>query len=169
MTPFPPSAGVWRRARRGGALALILAAAMTAAACSSNPKPTIHDAAFVRKANTLCRRELPPLRATKSSSDIFATKPNNRAATAKRVEQVADGLDRVQTLLAAIPVRSADQGEVASWLEEWANYTAVGRQYAAAVRTGRDSTVASVAKLGNGPVTRIGTFARANGIDDCVL
>src|SRR5436853_4955808 len=150
-------------------IALIAAVVITGAGCTSKPKATIHDAAFVRQANALCARELPPLRATKSSSDIFGTRPNNRTATATRIEQVAAGLDRVENLLAAIRVRAADQGEVASWLEEWANYTAVGRQYAAAVRTGRDSTIASVAKLSNGPVTRIGKFARANGIDDCVL
>lgn len=143
-------------------------AALTA--CSSRPKATIHDAAFVRQANALCHKQLPALRAKKDASDIFGVTPkNNRAATAAKVEQAADGLDHLASQLAAIPVRRQDQTEVASWLEEWANYTGVGRQYAQAIRTQRDSTVASIAANANAPVHNIAHFARANHIDDCVL
>jgi hypothetical protein len=139
-------------------------------ACSSRPKATIHDAAFARQANSICAKQLPSLRAKKDQSDIFgATPKNNRAATAAKIDKAADGLDRVAAQLAALPVRSEDQTAVAAWLEEWANYTGVGRQYAQAVRTARDSTISSIAAEANGPVHNIAHFARANHIDDCVL
>lgn len=139
-------------------------------ACSSRPKATIHDAAFVRQANAVCRKQLPGLRAQKDKSDIFGSTPkNNRAATADKIEKAADGLDAVAAQLAALPVREQDQPAVATWLEEWANYTGVGRKYAQAVRTARDSTISSVAAEANGPVHNVARFARANHIDDCVL
>jgi hypothetical protein len=139
-------------------------------ACSSRPSPTIHDAAFVRRANTLCKAQLPALRAQKEPSDIFGSTPkNNRSATAEQVERAADGLDHVADQLGALPLRAADQSEVAGWLEEWANYTGIGRRYAAALRTERDSVITSIARDAEAPVHRIARFAHANRIDDCVL
>lgn len=144
---------------------------VAAPACSSSPKPTIHDAAFVRQANALCGRELPPLRAERKETDLFGSTPkNDREVTAKKIESVADKLDKVSEELGALPVKtSEDQAEVAAWLEEWANFTGIGRQYAAAVRTEKASVYTSIAASGNGPVGRIATFAHANKIDRCVL
>ena len=155
--------GRWFAAFVGVALAL--------AACDSRPSPTIHDPAFVRAANQLCADRLPKLRAEKKTTDIFGTTDkNDRAKTADRIEQAADGLDRVSEELGTIPVKSVrDQGAVAAWLEEWANYTGIGRQYAAAVRTQRASVYTSIATTAEASVHRIAKFARANRIDSCVL
>ena len=144
---------------------------MALAACTSRPSRTIDDAAFVRQANELCGRELPALRADKKEIDSFGSTPeNDREATAKRVETVAEGLDKLAEGLGALPVKSLDdQAEVAAWLEEWANYTGIGRQYAEAVRTEKASVYTKIAAEGNGPVGRIAKFARANRIDRCVL
>ena len=155
----------------------LLAAAIAGSArgaapgCASRPSPTIHDAAFVRQANALCGKELPPLRAEKKHTDMFGSTPkDDRERTATRVEEVSDGLDKVAEHLGALPVKSIDdQAEVAAWLEEWANFTAVGRQYAAAVRTQKASVYTKIANDGNAPVGQIAKFARANRIDKCVL
>ena len=83
---------------------------------------------------------------------------------------MADALDSLSEQIGALSVKSQhDQGEVAAWLEEWANYTGIGRQYAAAVRTQRDSVYTSIATSANASVHRIADFARANRIDSCVL
>jgi len=152
-------------------VALTAAAALLGtAACDSRPSPTIHDAAFIREATALCARELPALRAKRKDTDLFGGTPKtDRNDIATQVEHVADQLDRVSGELGALAVKPDDQGEVAAWLEEWANYTGIGRQYAAAVRTEKASVYTSIAAQGNGPVGRIARFARANRIDDCVL
>ncbi len=143
----------------------------TLSACDSRPSRTIDDAAFVGQANELCARELPALRAERKETDSFGDTPeDDREVTATKIEKVADGLDAVSEQLGALPVKSIDdQAEVAAWLEEWANFTGVGRQYATAVRTEKASVYTSIAADGNGPVRRIARFARANRIDECVL
>jgi hypothetical protein len=159
-----------RRAGRIGLVALAAIAVAVPTACNRRPSPTINDPAFVRQANALCARELPKLRPERKESNIFGPTPKtDREATALRVEHVADELDRIADELGALPVRAQDQGEVAGWLEEWANFTGIGRQYAAAIRTRKASVYTSIAAEGNGPVQRIGHFARANKIDSCVL
>lgn len=155
---------------RAAAALATAAAIFVLPACDRRPSPTIHDAAFIHDANALCGRELPSLRAQKHESDIMGkTDKNDRAKTAEQVEKVADGLDDVAAKLGNLPVRPADQAEVAGWLEEWANFTGVGRQYATAIRTERASVYTSIAAEGNGPVQRIARFARANRMDKCLL
>lgn len=151
--------------------AFVAFVALTGAACNDRPPATIDDETFVRQANSLCKKELPKLRAARREIDSFGTTdPKDREKTAARVEEVADELDRISAELGALPVRRVeDQAEVAAWLEEWANFTGVGRQYAAAVRTERASVYSSIAADGNGPVRRIARFARGNRMDDCVL
>ena len=158
-------------ARRGALGLVAFAMFATLVACDSRPSPTIHDDAFVRAANQLCVKQLPALRAERKQTDIFGSTPkNDREQTARKVEEVADGLDHLAEQIGNLPVKdSSDQADVAAWLEEWANYTGIGRQYAAAVRTQRASVYTSIAATSNGPVHRIAAFARANRIDSCVL
>jgi hypothetical protein len=160
------------RARRLALFLPVVLAGLTGAACdNSRPPETIDDDAFVRQANALCKRELPALRAERRESNFFGTiDEEDRTKTADRIEEVADELDRVAAELGALPVRRLeDQAEVAGWLEEWANFTGIGRQYAAAVRTERASVYTSIGAEGNGVVRRIARFARGNRIDECVL
>ena len=152
-------------------VALATLAALAAGCGGDDRGPrTISDTDFVRAANATCERVLPPLRAERKETDSFGRTPkNDRNDTADRIEEVADGLDELAATLGALPVAPGDQFEVASWLEEWANYTGIGRQYAAAVRTAEASVYSSIATEGNASVQRIARFARANRIDDCVL
>ena len=125
----------------------------------------------MRTANAACAEDLPALRAERKESDLFGRTPDNdRENTAKRIEAVADGLDDLAVRLGALPVAAVDdQAEIAGWLEEWANYTGIGRQYAAAVRTEKADVYSEIAREGNASVRRIAAFARANRIDKCVL
>jgi hypothetical protein len=151
-------------------IAGLLAASVLGGACASRPDATIHDAAYVRRANALCKDQLPDLRAKKEKTDVFGrTSKTDRADTAAKVEKAADGLDKLAEELGALPLRSQDQPEVAAWLEEWANYTGTGRRYAAALRTERDSVITSIAREAEPSVHNIAHFARANKIDECVL
>ncbi|MBA3652783.1 MAG: hypothetical protein H0W70_01165 [Actinobacteria bacterium] len=153
---------------RAAASCLLLALPLVA--CDRRPSPTIGDKAFVARANALCGRQLPALRAERRQSDVMGNTPkNDRGVTAAKIEKVADGLDHVADQLGNLPVRRQDQGGVAAWLEEWANFTGIGRRYAAAVRTERAAVYSSIAATGNGPVRRIARFARANRMDNCVL
>jgi hypothetical protein len=152
-------------------VALLVALAALGAACGDDRGArTISDTEFVRAANAACERALPPLRAERKETDSFGRTPkSDRRDTASRIEEVADGLDDLAATLGALPAAPGDQFEVASWLEEWANYTGIGRQYAAAVRTAEASVYSSIADEGNASVQRIARFARANRIDKCVL
>jgi hypothetical protein len=150
--------------------ALTFGSALLVSACNGRPAATIADVGFEKQANQLCAEALPKLRAERRKSDLFGTtSKDDRTKTASRVEEVTDGLDALADRLGNLPVRNEDQAEVAAWLEEWANYTAIGRQYAAAVRTERASVYTSIATQGNDSVRRIARFARANHIDSCVL
>ena len=152
-----------------GTVGLVLV--LGAAACGTDRGPrTITDTGFVDAANALCQRELPALRAERRESDFFGrTDKSDRADVADRVEQVADRLDDVAGKLGGLPLAAADQGEVSAWLEEWANYTGIGRKYAEAVRSEKASVYSDIATEGNASVRRIADFARANRIDRCVL
>ena len=151
--------------------AMVAAVAVLLGACAEDRgSRTINDEGWVDAANAACKDALPSLRAERRESDMFGrTDKADRAKTADRIEDVADGLDELAADLGALELAPADQGEVAAWLEEWANYTGIGRQYAAAVRTEPADVYSSIASEGNESVQRIARFARANRIDQCVL
>lgn len=152
-------------------VSILLAVAVLGACGGDDPPATIDDPAFVRQANTLCKRELPDLRAERRESNVFGTTDEkDRDKTADRIEEVADGLDDLAAELGALPVQSVeDQAEVAGWLEEWANFTGIGRQYATAIRTERPSVYTKIEAESREVVRRIARFARGNDIDECVL
>ena len=151
-----------------GPIRSILAiAALTAAlgGCGSEPTaPRISDAEFVRRAEALCARRLPPLRA--DVSDDEAREPTEVAPT---VEDRADALEGLVEELDRIPVAEADSAEVAGWLRDWNTYVEVGRRYAAALRQGDPAEYSAVADEGLGPQARLSSFARANGFESCAL
>lgn len=130
---------------------------------SRRPEATIDDAAFVRRANAVCARQIPALRA-----------PERRATstTTLRVEtlySVADGIDRVAGDLRTVPVEPDDAARVDAWLDDWTRYTEVGRRYAAAVERGDTGAFSKIDDEAVVLARRMGRFARGNRIDDCVL
>ncbi|MGH9180523.1 MAG: hypothetical protein ACRDY5_02245, partial [Acidimicrobiales bacterium] len=86
---------------------------------------------------------------------------------APRIERAADGLDGLVTRLDALPVTPADQAEVDRWLTDWRAYISVGREYAAALRSGEESTGAEVGAETGRIGSRIFGFARSNSMPSC--
>ena len=133
------------------------------ARASRRPPPTIDDATFVRRANGTCRREVRALRAPPRRT------PGTTVVQARTLRSVADGLDRVSADLRRLPVEPDDEAQVRAWLDDWDRYTAVGRRYAEAVERNDPEAYSKVDDEAVVLVQRIGRFARANHIDDCVL
>ena len=135
------------------------------AACGGSPTaPQIADQVFVERAERLCARELPPLRA--DIADDEAREPGEVAPT---VEARADSLTEMVAGLRDLPVAGDDRAEVGDWLDDWDAYVSVGRRYAAALRDGDPDRYSAVAEQGLAPQERISAFARANGFESCAL
>ena len=139
----------------------------TAYLTTRRPARTMTDATFERRADALCARTLPNLRAvrTKSGSDA---PPQSLSALATKVDKVSDDLATFVVQLRAIPVLPKNTTLVTAWLHQWDVYIATGHRYADAVRTGNDKRYSAVAKEGVAPVRAIAKFARGNHIDNCV-
>ena len=146
------------------ALAAAIAVSFLGGCASTPDAPRISDQAFVDRAEGLCARELPPLRA--DLADDETRQPDEVAPT---VEARADSLDAMVAALRELPVAAADRAEVNDWLEDWDAYVAVGRRYAAALRDGDPDRYSAVADAGMEPQVRISAFARVNGFDSCAL
>lgn len=151
-----------------------MAAAVTAAVIAlltvwlrPDPRPpaTIADRDFVRGANALCRQQLPRLRADPLQNRREET---NEAATADRVERAAAGLEELVDDIEALPVDRSDRSEVDGWLAGWRAYIADGRAYAEAVRSRDAESFSARAEASRVSLQRVGRFARANRIDDCI-
>lgn len=130
---------------------------------SRRPEATIDDAEFVRRANAICARDVPSLRAPeRRATSTTALRPQT-------LRSVADGIDRVAGQLRTVPVEADDAARVDAWLDDWERYTAVGRRYADAVERDDPDEYSKVDDEAVVLASRIGRFARGNRIDDCVL
>jgi hypothetical protein len=144
--------------------ALFVAALFAAGACASDtPETTIDDPEFVRRANALCARSVPDLRAP----DRQAT--STSVVTAERLDEVADGLAEVAADLRRVPVTDAAADEVDAWLDDWERFVEVGHRYAEAVEADDPERYSRIDDEAVELARRMGRFARGNGIDDCVL
>ena len=130
---------------------------------SRRPPATIDDAAFVRRANEICARDVPALRAPERRS---TSTTELKVAT---LRSVADGIDRVAKQLRSVPVEPDDAAAVDAWLDDWGRYTEVGRRYADAVEHDDPEAFSTIDDEAVVLAGRMGRFARGNRIDDCVL
>ena len=130
---------------------------------SRRPEATIDDSAFVRRANAICARQIPALRAPERRA------PSTTALRVETLYSVADGIDRVADELRTVPVEPDDAPRVDAWLDDWGRYTQVGRRYADAVKRGSPREFSAIDDEAVVLARRMGRFARGNRIDDCVL
>ena len=130
------------------------------------PPRSVGDVSFTQKAEALCAKALPPLRAARPES-----REDTGTATefARRIDRAADGLEDVARDLRAIPVAPADAAEVDRWLDDWDDYVAVGRRYADRIRAEQGSATEEIGDEGARISTSIFVFARSNGMPSCAL
>jgi hypothetical protein len=133
-------------------------------ACSIDGEvATIDDPAFVRQANAVCVRSVPGLRAPERRAT------STTQVTGRQLDRVADGLERVATQLRTVPVTDGAASEVDAWLDDWDEFVEVGRRYADAVATDDQERYTEIDDEAVDLAQQIGKFAKANGIDDCIL
>lgn len=133
------------------------------------PPRTVFDAAFIAQANSTCRETLEPLKAERPRPGTPEGRdPGTPKQVAAQVERVADRLAALADDLRDVPVASADQADVQTWLAEWDAYVDLGHRYATKLRAGggdTDDVVRNAAASGR----RANQFARANKLDDCTF
>lgn len=132
------------------------------------PPRSVADTAFTAKAEAACARALPELRRGRPESREDTGTDN---AFARRIDDAADGLEKVAAELRTIPVAPTgdDGAEVDGWLDAWDAYVAVGRGYADRVRAG-EGQAAEETRAEAAPLERqIYLFAKSNGMPSCVL
>jgi hypothetical protein len=151
--------------RGSWAAAAALAVSAALAACSSNARPaaTIGDTAFVKRANAICKETVPGLRAPDRKTT------STTALQAATLDKTADSIAAVAARLRTVPVRSDDAARVRGWLADWDRFVVVGHRYAAAVKADDPEHYTRIDDEAIKLAERIGTFARGNHIDDCVL
>lgn len=124
----------------------------------------IGDAQFIRAAETVCKE---------AGAKINDRKPPGADASleerAASVERVAGHLTDMARKLRALSVDGADAASVDRWLDELDAFNAVGRRYAAAIRSGDERRAERVGNEGDAPSGTFNATARANDIDNCVL
>ena len=154
----------WQKWAIAVVLAAIAMGAFVAWSVSQSRRPaaTIDDDAFVRRANEICARDIPALRAPERRSSTTALRPQT-------LRSVAGGIDRVAARLRDVPVEGDDAARVDAWLDDWDRYTEVGRRYADAVERDDPETYSAIDDEAVVIARRMGRFARGNHIDDCVL
>lgn len=145
-------------------VALALLAALGACGGGNErPAATISDPAFVRAANAVCRKSVPQLRAPdRKATSTTELRP-------KTIDATADGVAAVAEKLRALPVQADDRARVDAWLDDWAEFAAVGHRYANAVAADDPAEYTRIDDKAVGLSRQIATFARGNRIDDCVL
>jgi hypothetical protein len=147
------------------AAVIVATAAVIGTACGGNERPaaTISDPTFVRQANAICKRTVPGLRA----ADRKAT--STTALQGSTLDKTADAIAGVARQLRALPVQADDRARVRAWLANWDRFVVVGHRYAAAVKADDPDRYTRIDDEAIKLAERIGTFARGNRIDDCVL
>jgi hypothetical protein len=153
------------------ALAVVAALAATLAGESLRPPSpgprVLTDSNFVKLANNECARTMPDLRPPDGGPMGSAVSPTK---VADQADQAATGLDALANRLAALPAAAVDQPHIASWLDGWHQYAAVGRQYADYLRQhGASGQAPAVLNTGATLAKTSDNFARANGLDGCLF
>lgn len=124
----------------------------------------IGDTRFIRAAEAVC---------ADASAKINDRKPPGADASleerAASVERVAGHLSDMARRLRALPVSAEDAAAVGRWLDELDTFNAVGRRFAAAIRSGDERRAEQVGNEGDAPNGAFNATARANDIDHCVL
>lgn len=160
--------GLWRRRRPIQAL-IAIAAAFTALVLWQNrdvrPARTMRDAKFERAAKAVCAEKIPPLRAVRREE---RTDDDLEEETAAAVDRAASELEAVVADLRAFDVRPENAARVDAWLDEFDDYIAAGRHYAAAIREGDPAVYSEVDDEAVAPLRAISRFARANHLDACI-
>ncbi|MDQ1403927.1 MAG: hypothetical protein QOG03_2243 [Actinomycetota bacterium] len=167
--PPPPKARRWFSITIAvAAIVGVIITALVMRSVGQRPPRTIHDAAFERQADALCKTRLTDLRPARSDPE---GPPSSVAPVVMggRIDKTADEIAATAAALRALPVNESDHRLVEAWLADWDEYAAVGHRYADAVRGGDPRTYTKVEAQGHDPVHRIGRFARGNHIDHCVL
>jgi hypothetical protein len=145
-------------------LAMVCVALGALAACSGGSDPaTIDDPTFVRRANAVCARDVPGLRAPERRATSTTT------VTGAQLDRVADGLQRVAARLRDIPVTAEFADEVDAWLDDWDAFVEVGHRYADAVAADDQERYTEIDDEAVDLAQQIGRFAKTNGIDSCIL
>lgn len=139
-------------------------ALMTAACGGGTVAPRIDDPEFAQRAEQICAKDLPPLRA-----DLSDDEPREPDEVAPLIEARSESLDNLVDDLKAIEVQPEARPEIQSWFTDWDAYVEVGRRYATALEEGDPDRYSAVAEEGAGPQARISAFARANGFKSCAL
>jgi hypothetical protein len=133
------------------------------------PKRTVFDTAFIAQANATCKTQLTPLKTARPKPGSKEGKdPGTEEQVASQVDGVAASLHSLAQDLRAIPVASASQAAVSGWLSDWDSYTAIGHNYADAVRrqtSSQQKLVDDGARVGQ----RADLFAEANKLNDCMF
>jgi hypothetical protein len=140
-----------------------VALAVLAACSGGSDVATIDDPAFVRAANAVCARDVPGLRAPERRAT------STTVVSGRQLDEVADGLARVATRLRTLTVTDAAAAEVERWLDDWDAFVEVGHRYAAAVTANDQQRYTEIDDEAVELAQKIGRFAKANGIDDCIL
>lgn len=130
------------------------------------PPRVVHDTAFTRAANRLCRAEVAPLRAARPQPGKHHD-PESERRTADRVEAAAGQLRQAENHLRGLPLADADQAPVNTWLNAWDRYVDVGLRYATSLRQGDPNAYTRVAREGEDLSRDVYVFARANGMPEC--
>jgi hypothetical protein len=131
-----------------------------------SPGPRVlTDNHFVQLANDLCAKTLPGLRPPDAGPMGSALSPT---LVEGQIDQAAKGLDDLANQLAALPAAAADRPPIATWLDQWHQYDAVGHQYAAYLRAhGTNGKAPAVLQTGAVLAKSIDNFTRANGLSNC--
>jgi len=167
-----PDGGARIRSRRKwwllaavGVLCAVLATLAGEAMMPKSPGPrVVTDTQWVKSANTLCANTLPTLRPADGGAFGSLVTP---VQVANDIDQAATGLDKLANQLAALPIIATDKPYVTTWLNEWRQYDAIGRQYAASLRAGLTKKAPPILGTGDNLAKEADDFAAANDLKSC--
>ena len=121
------------------------------------------DATFIAAANQRCAAVINDIRPPLSPDGKAPT----NAEQADAADRAADGLSRLADDLHHLPVAAADEPHINAWLDDWAQYIAVGHRTAAAFRSAHPHDALAVGREGDAAQRRADRFSRANGLSKC--
>ncbi len=170
-----PLAGKGIRAHRkwwvlGGLAVVATIAVILAGEAMRPPSPgprVLTDRQFVKLANADCVKTMPTLRPPDGGPLGSFVSPS-QAAT--QIDTAASGLDALANRLATLPAAEPDRPHIATWLDAWHRYDAIGHQYADHLRVhGAGGKAPAVLQTGANLAKLADNFARANGLGDCLF